>query len=268
MIDLQEVLTPQPVGLAFDIDGTLSPIVPTPDQARLFPGVAELLSEARKYAHIAILTGRAIESGAALVNVEGLIYIGTHGVEWSQGLPAHNQIQIAPEALSSMEPARQLLDYAEQKLGHIPGVLIERKRIGGALHYRLAENAEQTRQLLLETLQEPARQHNLRLSEGKRVLEIKPAAIIHKGLALRRFVEQFGLKSIIFAGDDRTDLDAIVEIEHLRETGIQGLAIAVQASDTFPALLEHADLIVQGVEEMTQLLSKIVEQLRRREATS
>lgn len=268
MTDLPDILALRPVGLAFDIDGTLSPIVPTPDQARLFPGVANLLEEARKYAQIAILTGRALENGAALVNIEGLTYVGTHGAEWSQGLPATNQVQIAPEVLPAIEPARQLLDYAEQQFAHLPGVLIERKRIGGAIHYRLAEQSEQTRQIILETLSKPAQQHNLLLSEGKRVIEIKSAAAIHKGLALRRFVQHFELKSVIFAGDDRTDLDAVLEIEHLRQEGCQGLAIAVQATDTFPALLEHADSIVQGVEGMVQLLGKIVELLRNREAVS
>lgn len=265
MINLADVLAQRPTGLAFDIDGTLSPIVPTPDQARLFPGVVDLLEEARQYAHIAILTGRAVENGAALFNIEGLTYIGTHGAEWSQGLPTKEGVQIAPEALSAIEPARQLLDYAQQQFAHLPGVLVERKRIGGAIHYRLAEQPEQTRQIILETLREPAQEHNLRLSEGKRVIEIKAIAPIHKGLALQRFVQRFDLKGVIFAGDDRTDLDAMLEIERLRQEGVRGLAVAVQAADTFPALLEHADRVVQGVEEMVQFLGELVEQLRQRE---
>ena len=85
--NLQTVLAQRPLGLAFDIDGTLSPIAPTSDEAQLYPGVASLLERAREHAHIAIMTGRSIDNGAAMVNVEGLTYIGTHGLEWSDGLP-------------------------------------------------------------------------------------------------------------------------------------------------------------------------------------
>src|SRR5689334_4222718 len=69
---LQTVLTQQPLGLAFDIDGTLSPIAPTPEAACLYTGVADLLTKAQTRAHVAIMTGRAVNDGAAMVNVEGL----------------------------------------------------------------------------------------------------------------------------------------------------------------------------------------------------
>ncbi len=85
---LQAVLSRRPLGLVLDIDGTLSPIAPTPAEARLYPGVKELLEQAKAQAHVAIMTGRAIEDGAAMVSIEGLTYIGTHGLEWSaQGCP-------------------------------------------------------------------------------------------------------------------------------------------------------------------------------------
>lgn len=60
-INLQTILAQRPLGLVFDIDGTLSPIAPTPEEARLYPGVASLLERAREHVHIAIVTGRAIE---------------------------------------------------------------------------------------------------------------------------------------------------------------------------------------------------------------
>ena len=56
---LQTVLVQQPLGLVFDIDGTLSPIAPTPDAASLYPGVADLLAKAQTHAQVAIMTGRA-----------------------------------------------------------------------------------------------------------------------------------------------------------------------------------------------------------------
>ena len=135
---LQTILAQSPCGLAFDIDGTLSPIAPTPDEARIYPGVLSLLEQAQKYAHIAILTGRSIDDGAGMLNIDGLTYIGTHGLEWSEGLPWLHPVEIIPEALNYYEPGKYLLDLVEQHLSELPGVIVQRKRIGGTIHYRLA----------------------------------------------------------------------------------------------------------------------------------
>ncbi len=82
-VTIQTVLSRRPLGLVFDIDGTLSPIAPTPGEAQLYPGVASLLEQARERAHVAIMTGRALDDGAAMVNVDDITYIGSHGLEWA-----------------------------------------------------------------------------------------------------------------------------------------------------------------------------------------
>jgi trehalose 6-phosphate phosphatase len=261
MPSLEEVLAQRPLGLVFDIDGTLSPIAPTPDEARLYPGIVSLLEEAREHAHIAITTGRAIDNGAAMVNVDGITYIGNHGLEWSNGLPSSHTVQVLPEALAYVEPGRHLLDLAEQQLAGFPGLLVERKRIGGSVHYRLCSDQQQAQQAILSLLQEPARQVNMRLSEGKKVVEIRSPLALNKGESLRRFVERLGLRGVVFAGDDRTDLDAVMEIAHLRQKGIVALSIVVQHADTLPALLQNADIVVQEVDGMADLLCKMVKML-------
>jgi trehalose 6-phosphate phosphatase len=208
------------------------------------------------------MTGRAIESGAGMVGVEGITYIGTHGIEWCEGLPDGHNVQINPTALPYLVQSAELLALAEQSLADQPGLLIERKRLGGSVHYRLAPQPEQARQLILNTLREPAAQRNFFLSEGKQVIDIKTALPLNKGTELRRFAQRYKLAGLIFAGDDRTDLDAVLEIKRLRQEGLQAAALVVQAADTLPALLEQADLVVQGVEGMARLLSEIVGQFR------
>jgi trehalose 6-phosphate phosphatase len=261
MQNWQSVATRQPLGLVFDIDGTLSPIAPSPDEARLYPGVVSLLEQARQHAHVAIMTGRAVDNGAAMVNVEGLTYIGSHGLEWADGLPANHPVQISDEARQYIDPIERLLTLAEQQLADLPGILIEHKRIGGAIHYRQSPEPEQVREIILARLGQPALAAHLRLSEGKRVVEIKTPLNVNKGRALRRFAEHFALQGILFAGDDRTDLDAILEIEHLRQEGLAATAVVVQHVDTLPDLLAHADVIVQGVDGMARLLAEIVRYL-------
>lgn len=264
MVDnkLQTVLAQRPLGLVFDFDGTLSSIAPTPEDAQLYPGVAPLLERARQHAHVAIMTGRAIENGADKVNLEGLIYIGTHGLEWSYGLPTTHTVEIVPEALEYIQPGQYLLDLVEEQLPHLPeGIIVQRKRFGGSIHYRLAADPQETREKIWAILEEPARQTHMSLSDGKRIVEIRVPLEVHKGQALRRFVQRFNLKSVVFAGDDRTDLDAVLEIAKLRNDGIAALAIVVQHADTLPEMLEHADIVVQGVEGMVKLLEEMVEML-------
>lgn len=258
---LQSVLEQRPLGMAFDIDGTLSPIALIPDEAQLHPAVQPLLEQIRDHVHLAIITGRAIESGAAMVNVEGPTYIGTHGLEWCEGLPWSHPVQVAPEALAYVEPSRQLLDMAEQALSDLPGVFVERKRVGGSIHYRLSPQPEQARKRIWSLLEEPARQVNMLLSEGKCVVDVKPAIARDKGRALRRFVERFALHGVVFAGDDRTDVDAMRELHKLRSEGIVTFAIAVQGADSPDALLEAADGIVQGVNGMAELLDEMVKRI-------
>ncbi|GAC1365226.1 MAG: trehalose-phosphatase [Ktedonobacteraceae bacterium] len=255
---LHAVLLQRPLGLVFDIDGTLSPMAPTPGEARLYPGVAELLQQEQQYAHVGIVTGRAILDGARLVNVEGLTYVGTHGLEWSAGLPTTHPVELLPEARPYIEPGKHLLDLAERELvPAIPSLLVQRKLVGGSLHYRLAADPEQARELILATLKEPAAQANMLIDEGKRVIEVLAPLTTNKGTAMRRFVNQFGLRAIIFAGDDRTDLNGLLELEKLRQEGYATLGIAVQHHDTPPAILEHADIVVQEVAGMVQLMQEI-----------
>jgi trehalose 6-phosphate phosphatase len=259
--EITRVIQQHPLGLLFDIDGTLSPIAPTPSDARLHSGAAELLHDAQKYAHVGIITGRAVIDGARLVNVDGLTYIGTHGLEWCDGLPGQHKVELIPQAFPYVEPGKAVLDVAEKELADLPGIIVERKSVGGTIHYRLTPDPEQARIRILTTLEAPVQQARMKIGEGKRAIEILAPLTVNKGLALRRFVEQFRLHGIIFAGDDRTDLDAVLAVRQLRQEGFVAHAIVVQHPDTLPALLEHADTLVQGVEGMVQQLKEIVNQL-------
>lgn len=258
---MAELLVQRPLGLVFDIDGTLSPIAPTPGEAQLYPGVGELLTRAKQHAHIAIITGRAVVDGARMVNVDGLTYIGTHGLEQADGLPPQAQVQILPEAQEYREAGTYLLDLVEQE--KLPGCLVERKSVGGTIHYRLASDPEQMRQRILSLLREPAQRVHMQLSEGKRVIEVRVPLQINKGHALRSFVQRHKLQGVLFAGDDRTDIDALLEIEHLKDEGIKAVGVAVRHTDTLAELLAHADIVVQDVEGMVELLRTIVEELEK-----
>jgi trehalose 6-phosphate phosphatase len=98
----------------------------------------------------------------------------------------------------------------------------------------------------------------MRLSEGKLIVEIRVPLPVHKGRAVCQFVERYNLNAIVFAGDDRTDLDAVTEITRMRTEGIAALSIVVQHQDTLPELLTQADIVVQEVPGMVELLREMV----------
>ncbi|MBE3566549.1 MAG: trehalose-phosphatase [Thermogemmatispora sp.] len=257
---LRNVLLTRPCGLTFDIDGTLSPIAPTPEAARLFPGVASLLERLRPYARVAVVTGRGITSAAALVGVDEITYIGNHGLEWAEGLPEHHPIRLLPEAEAYRLPAQRLLALAEQHLTlALPCAQIEYKSIGGTIHYRRCPDPVQARQQILELLREPAQESGLLLTEGKMAVELRVPGL-NKGQALQRFIEQHQLRSALFAGDDTTDLDGVETLIRLRQEGScpAAVTIAVRHADTPPLLLERADLVVEGVAGMAALLEEMV----------
>lgn len=257
-VNLQETLSQQPLGLVFDIDGTLSPYVLAPLTAQLHPEVLPLLARARKYAHVVFLTSRDVDSAATMVDVDELFYMGTYGLEWCEGSPRVRPVQILPEAAAYIEFGRQLLDFAEQELSIVPGINVIRRRVGGAIEYSLAPDPEQARQMILSVLEEPARRVTMRLDldEAERIVEVR--APLEKGDALRRFVRQFGLHGVVFAGDDLPDLGAFLEVSKLRQAGVLGLSVVVQHANTLPILLESADVVVQEVEGMVKLLREMV----------
>ncbi len=259
---LTTALCQRPLGLVFDIDGTLSPIVPRPDDARLYPGVAELLIQLRQSAHVAIMTGRALADGARLVNVDDLTYIGTHGLEWSDGLPATHPIHLLPQAQAYVEQGTYLLDLVEQQLADIAGLIVQRKQVGGSIHYRNVAEPELARQRIQALLEKPAQRLHMRLGEGKFVVEVLTPLAVNKGVAMRRYAQQIEAHGLLFAGDDRTDLDAVLELAQLRQQGLKTCSVVVKHPDTLSTLLEHADIVVDEVAGMAHLLTEIVDLLR------
>ncbi|MEX1021991.1 MAG: trehalose-phosphatase, partial [Dehalococcoidia bacterium] len=160
-----------------DYDGTLSPIVATPDLAVLGDGVEAALVRLVAVADVAIVSGRGLDDLRTRVGIAGLTYAGSHGfeVEYADG---HRAVLGGGEAFEGalLAAAGEL----GERLAGTPGVLVERKRFALAVHTRQtpAEHEGDVRTAVFEVA---ARHPTLRASEGKRVLELRPAVAWHKG---------------------------------------------------------------------------------------
>ena len=122
--------------LAFDFDGTLTPIVDLPDHAALAPEVrATLESLSRQDRYLTgIVSGRSLADILARVDVPGLFYAGNHGLEMTgPGLDF-----VHPGAEKLRDTQTELYHQLRSNLSDLPGVLVENKGLTLSVHYRMA----------------------------------------------------------------------------------------------------------------------------------
>lgn len=225
---------PDAAALIFDVDGTLAPIVARPELAQVPPATrAELARLAARYAKVACLSGRAGEDAARLVGVPGIETIGNHGLE------------LLPNAVAltgAVSAFRQVIGNRWP---------VEDKGLTLSLHFREAPD-EEAAVAALAPIAEEAHRAGLDARWGRKVLEIRPRASADKGTAVRLLLERSRAQLGLYAGDDTTDLDAF---RGLREASLErAVAIGVASNEAAPALLESADLVVEGPEGLLGVL--------------
>lgn len=252
---LEQVLAQRPRGLLTDIDGTISPIAATPKAAYVTDAARRQLRElALRFDLVAAITGRSAADAVQLVGLPELTYVGNHGMEvWHEGgaLPVPEATRFVPVIAAVLEAVQAAIT--------LPGVLFEHKGPTASIHYRLTQKPDMARAVISAVLDPLAQQHNLRVTDGQMVFEIRPPLDIHKGTAARRLVERRQLRAAIFIGDDRTDADAFVALRALRERGICAtLNVGVVSPGTPTIVREEADVLVDGVPGVERLLAELV----------
>jgi trehalose 6-phosphate phosphatase len=221
--------------LVLDVDGTLAPIVARPELAEVPAQTkAELERLAGRYLLVACISGRAGAEAARLVGVDGLRYVGNHGLELdphAEGLAA----RIALFRASVDQP-------------------VEDKGLTLSYHFREAED-EEAAQAELEEVAAAARGEGLVARWGRKVLEIRPPVETDKGTAVQALLRESGARRGLYAGDDATDADAF---HGLVAAGLDHAVRVAVASDEAPdGLLAAADLVVDGPEELATLLGRL-----------
>ena len=254
--ELLRVLRNQPCGLLTDIDGTISPIAATPDAARVSSVAREHLRHLAQYlAVVGVISGRGASDAAALLGLPELIYIGNHGMEeWKAG-----RSEPITAARPYVNAITAVLQEAQAQI-KLPGVLFENKGVTASVHYRLTRDPQQAQAAIGEVLATLAAQHDLRVTGGRLVWELRPPLTVNKGTAIHRIVAEHNLRGAIFLGDDRTDTDAFVALRELREQGhCATLNIGVLAAETPEIVRQLADVGVDGITGVEQFLAQAVE---------
>ncbi len=218
---------PERAAILLDVDGTLAPIVRRPGEARVPEKTrAEISRLAGRYALVACISGRR------LVGVDGVRYVGVHGLE------------LEPEAEEWRDRIHSFASSVDWP--------VEDKGLTVSFHYRQAGDEEAALEYL-EEVAERARQEGLVPRFGRKVLEVRPPVRADKGTAVRHLLAEDGLQRALYAGDDSTDLDAFRALDGLE----LAVRVAVSSDEAPNGLVAGADVVVRSPLELLDLLRRL-----------
>ncbi len=244
------VLAHRPAALLTDVDGTLSRIVPRPEDATVDPAIARSLAKlARQLDLVGVITAREEAIARRMVGAEGITYVGNYGLTYGAAA-------LSREAVAT---ARRLI---EPKLADLPCVTLEDKTVAFALHYRNCDEPNGVRRKLLDLVKPIAAETGVRILEGKKVIEVVPAGLPDKASAFSHLIDAAGTRGVVYLGDDVSDVAVFAEIGRRRAAGdFDGAGIAVIDAETDPSVRKAADLTLGSVEEVAGLLAALAGRL-------
>jgi trehalose 6-phosphate phosphatase len=227
---------PERAGLFLDFDGVLAPIVARPEDAAPSAEMRDELGRlVARYALVAVVSGRAGDDVRARLDVDGVVCVGSHGLELEPQAERWRRVLAAFAADAPWPPAE-----------------IELKGLAVAFHFRgHADERQAIREL--DAIADSAREEGLVARYGRKVLEVLPPVGSHKGTAVRRLLEEHGLRRALAAGDDTTDLDSFAALDGL-EVAVR---IAVASAESPSALIDAADLVLGSTDEFLALLRSL-----------
>lgn len=195
----------------FDFDGTLSPIVPDRNEARLHRECDRVLRFLARspWNRVAILSSRTLDDVASRVDIPGIFVGGASGLEWE--LPGGPRIGPGAASEDLLEVKRRAVSPILKELSSIPGVEIEDKKWSVAVHYRNASSRSfRKRMSLLQRLRDRI---GIKVFRGHEVVEVQLLGGGGKSAGVRRLCRLAGRdpawERIVYAGDDENDAVAI-----------------------------------------------------------
>ena len=230
-----------------DVDGTLAPIVARPEDAALLPGLREALRDLRpRVALLGFVSGRAPADARRMVGLEECAYAGNHGAEFL--LPGRSEPEVAEQARPSIEAVRAFVAAHPPALLDPHGVRLEDKGVTLTLHFRTAPDPEAAEAFLDREIGPAAEALGLRVTKGRMIREVRPAARVDKGTAVRTLLAGAGARRALYLGDDTTDLDAWAALRAMAGAGDleRALAVGVLSAGVPERVVHEADLLVDG----------------------
>lgn len=264
------------IAVFLDYDGTLSPIVEDPECALMSDEMRTAVKEIANLFPTAIITGRSREKVYEFVQLPELYYAGSHGMdimgpaEGCNGFRAHgtkaldekgNEMVLFQPASEFTHIMNEVFKLLEDRARKIPGAKVEHNKFCVSVHFRCVK--EENWLALAEQVQHVLNAYpNLRLTQGRKILEIRPSIAWNKGKALDYLLRALGLGSRndvfpIYIGDDRTDEDAFKVLTR-RKAGGLGILVSNTVKET------KAVCSLREPSEVLEFLKHLVKWRRRR----
>jgi trehalose 6-phosphate phosphatase len=237
--------------IALDHDGTLSPIAPRPEEARLAPGADAALRELWAVADVAIVSGRGLDDLADRFIDMPVELVAEHGLRHrsSDGVITMLCPGLDDATLTSLRARlSELLDASRER----DGWLVEDKGVSVAVHHRLvrADALEPTLTRVHDLLLDAARSGG-HVQHGRSVLELRPEGA-EKGAALRALHAARPGALVMMVGDDVTDESALAYAE---STGGLGVLVAEEPRSSAASVrVIDPDAVVRLLVELAQAL--------------
>lgn len=247
--DVKSILTSTPFVMT-DYDGTLTPIVDRPTEAKLSGEMKKILSRLLENCQLAIISGRSLEDIKKRVGIQGIYYAGNHGLEISGPDLEH----VSKEAKRSKSIVTNVCDSLEERLKSIDGVLVENKGLTASIHYRLVEDSKVPlmKEIFDESTEALRREGLIKVTRGKKVLEVRPNLDWDKGDAVRLLLRFSGQKEAlpVYLGDDRTDESAF---RVSRDEGGFGVLISSREKES------EAEYRLYDIGEVRRFISRLID---------
>ena len=223
---------------AFDLDGTLAPIVPKPCAIGIPETIRQELTTLNEQAVVAVITGRSCADALHHLGITPRYLIGNHGAEGLPGWKDREQVFsiIVNQWQSQLD---ELLPVNDRK-----GIMIENKGVTLSLHYRHVCNIKSAHKMILEVISKLSPQP--RRIGGQFIENLLPAGAPDKGIALKVLMRKSGCRKGFFVGDDETDEDVF----RLSDENIFTIRVGMNA-------FSDALFYLRDQSEITQLMSEI-----------
>ena len=246
-----EALKQSPFGLITDVDGTISQTAPTPLQAKVSPLCHHYLSLlCNQLAVVAAISGRPAVEVKDMMEIDGMVYIGNHGLErWTEG---HSEFSTDAQGYSKV--IKEAIWELTQLLS-IEGLSIQDKGITATIHYRLCPEPKSAERHILTAIESSPQARRLRIMPERMAIDLLPPIKGDKGTATLELIQDYNLRSGIYLGDDLTDIDAFRAIHAAsRDLNFQGFAIGIVSQEMPEKLAAEVDFTLNGVNDVEHFL--------------
>jgi len=231
--------------IALDFDGTLAPLVDNPDDARMTSPAREALVRlaGTENTVVALVSGRGLANLRTVSEADPRWWlIGSHGIELEG--PANGDVVAVPTA--NPDELQSLWDDFSEVATKYQGTWVETKPWGAAMHTRGVDASieQQVQAEVREKIAPYGQALTTRLGHGIIESSLQSQTKADGLLALQGHV---GPDVTVFAGDDRTDEDAMAVL------GQSDIGIRVGEGTT------HASYFLESAHDMADFLTELAE---------